>query len=444
MTKVHGDVFTIKRGREIIIFVNSISVANEALRNKGNDFAGRAFSRATSFLTQGKIGLVNGDFEPIWEFHHRLTYLALHNITNSCLLLSLEEKICKEADFLVERFKEAMKEPFDPKYKVYLAVVNSFCAVVFGKRYKINDPEFYDIVELNNRLRKISNNGEILDKFPFLRYFPIEIVNDMNEVVSFRDRLMKKKLQEHRSTFMNDNIRDFTDALLKVISDVGSKGSQMEAEQTVTDDNLIVLMMDVLFAGVDPVSSTLSWAIVYLVNYPNVQTKLHRELDDVTGRNRHPSLSDRSRLPYLEAVMHETLRLASPVPLSIPHKAVANTTLQGFTVPKDCSVIFNFWAIHRDAWKWENPYEFRPERFIDAEGKLISPSLPSLSYLPFGCGSRECLGQSLAMAKFFLFFSRIVSEFEFSIPPGCDLPSMLGTATVVREPRPFRVLAIKR
>lgn len=439
MAKVHGDIFTIKRGREVMVFVNSISAAKEALRNKGDDFAGRTYSQAASFLTKGGLAVVYGDIGPKWELCHRLASLGLHKFTNTHLSQSLEEKIGSEADSLVDRFKEAMKEPFDPKYKIHLAVVNSFCAIIFGKSYRINDPEFYDIVELNNRLRRIFNNGEILDKFPFLTYFPVELVNDMNEVISFRDRLLKRKLQEHRSTFVNDNIRDLTDALLKAVSD---ESSRITTEQTVTDDHLIVMMMDLFFAGVDPVSGTLSWAILYLMNHPNVQTKLHRELHDVIGKNRLPSLSDRSRLPYLEAVIHETLRLGSPTPLSIPHRAVTDTRLRGFTVPKDSSVIFNFWAIHRDAGQWETPEEFRPERFIDVQGKLIP--LSSASYLPFGCGSRACLGQSLAMAELFVFLSRLIHEFRFSVPEGCSLPSMQGTATVVREPSPFRILVTKR
>lgn len=265
MAKVHGDVFTIKRGREILIFVNSISAAKEALRSKGNDLSGRAYSQVSGLLTKGGMGVAYGECGPTWKIQHRVTSLGLQLITNTCSLLSLEEKICSEVDSLVARFKEAMKEPFDPKYKVHLAVVNSFCAILFGKSYKINDPEFYDIVELNNRLRRIFSNGEILDKFPFLRYFPVELVNDINEVVSSRDRLLKKKLHEHRSSFLNENIRDFTDALLKAVSDVSNESSRISTEQAVTDDNLIVMMMDVFFVGVDPVSGALSWAIAYLI-----------------------------------------------------------------------------------------------------------------------------------------------------------------------------------
>lgn len=442
MTKKHGDVFTIKRGREVIIFVNSIAAAKTALENRGNDFAGRAWSLASSLLSKGGNGVVFSDFGSTWKLHRRIMCLAMRMTHDSCESFSLEEKICKEVESLVERFEEAMKEPFDPKYKVYLAVVNTFCATVFGNRYKINDPEFYEIVELNNRLRKVFNDREVFDIFPFLRYFPVELINDINEVISFRDRLFKRKLQEHRLAFLNANIRDLTDALLKAVDDVGSEISRIKPDESVTDDNLISMIMDVFSAGVDAVSASLCWALVYLTSHPHVQTKLHRELDDVIGRNSHSCLSDRSRLPYLEAVMHETLRIAPPFPLSIPHKAITSSKINGFTIPKDSSVIFNFWSIHRDAREWELPDEFRPERFLDAEGKLIS--LSSKSYLPFGCGPRACLGQSLAMSGLFLFLSRLTHEFRFSVPPGCDPLSIQGTVGVVWEPKPFRIFVAKR
>ncbi|KAJ7327707.1 hypothetical protein OS493_026585 [Desmophyllum pertusum] len=140
--------------------------------------------------------------------------------------------------------------------------------------------------------------------------------------------------------------------------------------------------------------------------------------------------------------MHETLRIAPPTPISVPHKAVTSSRIQGFTIPKDTSVIFNFWAIHRDSRQWEHPNEFRPERFIDAEGKLTC--LPFKSYLPFGCGPRSCVGQSLAMSELFIFLSRLIHEFRFCVPPGCDPPSIQGTASVVREPKPFRIFVTKR
>ena len=440
MTKKYDDVFTIKRGREVLVFVNSISGGKEALQNRGNDFAGRAWSHASSLLTKAGIGVVCSDFGPTWKLHHRIMYSAMH--MNSSESFSLEEKICKEVDSLAERFKEAMKEPFDPKYKIYLAVVNTFCATLFGNRYKINDPEFYEIVELNNRLRKVFNNRETLDIFPFLKYFPVELINDINEVISFRDRLFKRKLQEHRSAFLNASIRDLTDALLKAVDDERSEISRIKPDETVTDDNLIAMIMDVFSAGVDAVSSSLCWALVYLLSHPHVQTNIHRELDDVIGRNRLPCLSDRSRLPYLEAVIHETLRIAPPFPMSIPHKALTNSRLLGYIIPTGSSVIFNFWAIHRDARQWEHPDEFRPERFLDSEGKLSS--LSSKSYLPFGFGPRACLGQSLAMSELFLFLSRLTHEFRFSVPPGCDPYGIQGTAGVVREPKPFRIFVAKR
>ena len=438
MVKKHGDVFTIKRGRETIIFVNSISAAKEALENRGNDFAGRASSTAFNLVTKGGLGVVYSDFGQTWKLQHRIMSLAMQVYREA---VSFEDKICSEADALAERFTDAMKEPFDPKYKIYVAVVNTFCAILSGNRYKINDPEFYEIVELNNRLRKISNKGEILDIFPFLRYFPVELINDINEVTSFRDRLFKRKLQEHRSTLSDTNIRDLTDAFLKAVSDVCSEKSRIQPEE-VTDDNLIVLMMEIFLAGVDTVSASLSWALLFLTSNPHVQTKLHQELDDVIGRNCPPCLSDRSRLPYFEAVIRETLRITTPLPMSIPHKAVTNSKIQGFTIPKDSSVVFNFWSIHHDASQWDNPDEFKPERFIDAGGKLRS--LSSMSYLPFGRGPRACLGQSLAMSDLFLFLSRLVHEFRFCVPPGSDPHSIQGASGVVREPKPFRISVSKR
>ena len=84
MAKVYGDVFTIKRGRQITVFINNISVAKKALQNKGNDFAGRAYSQACDLLTQGRMGFINGDFGSTLELHNKVLKLALHMITDTC------------------------------------------------------------------------------------------------------------------------------------------------------------------------------------------------------------------------------------------------------------------------------------------------------------------------------------------------------------------------
>lgn len=446
MAKKYGDVFSIRRGREIIIVVSNVSAANETLRNRGSDFAGRPYSCVLELISKERNGVMythsNIDHRNTNDMLHKITMLGLHYMSEVNSSFPLEEKVWKEADSLVQRFQEAMREPFDPSYKIHLAVVNSFCSLLFGKSYNINDPEFYDIVDLNNRLRRIYNNSEILDKFPFLKYFPIDIMNDIHEVVSFRDRFFKKNLQVHRDKFTPPNIRDFVDALLHANTVISEENSRMLPEQIVTDGDLITMLMDIFYAGVDPVSGTLSRVLAFLIHNPPVQARLHRELDDVIGNNNIPSLIDRSRLPYLEAVIMETLRIAPPKPLGVTHRAVVNSEINGFTVPKDSSVIFNLWAIHHDEHQWENPYEFRPERFLNANGKLIP--LSSVNFLPFGSCTRGCLGQHLAMVQLFLFLSRLIHQFTFSTQTGNGQNGLEETSSVTKTPRPFRMLVTKR
>ncbi|XP_029205998.2 steroid 17-alpha-hydroxylase/17,20 lyase-like [Acropora millepora] len=446
MAKKYGGVFSIRRGREIIIVVSNVSAANEALRKKGSEFAGRPYSCVLELISKERNGVNcsdrNIDHRNKNDLLHRITKMGLHYMSeiNSCF--PLEEKVRKEVDSLVQRFQEATREPFDPSYKIHLAVVNSFCSVLFGKNYKINDPEFYDMVDLNNRLRRIYNNSETLDKFPFLKYFPIDLMNDIHEVVSFRDRVFKKNLQEHRDTFTPHNIRDFVNALLHASTVISDENSRMLPQQIITDGDLIMTMMDIFYAGVDPVSGTLYRALAFLIYNPHVQAKLHRELDDVIGNNNIPSLIDRSRLPYLEAVIMETLRIASPKPLGVTHRALVNSEINGFAVPKDSSIIFNWWTMHHDEHQWKNPNEFRPERFFTTNGELIPSS--SVSFLPFGSCTHGCLGQQLAMAQLFLFLSRLIHEFTFSTPTGNGQNGLQETSSVIQTPRPFRMLVTKR
>ena len=437
MAQTHGDVYSIKEGRRLTIAINSFAAAEEAFSKKGKDFAGRPASQAQSILTDGGKSMISCDFGPRWRLRREVTQTALSDFSAPAIL---EEAFREEADHLMHQFQNAMREPFDPKYKVYLAVVNAMCAIVFGNKYEINNPEFYEIVELNNRLDRIGANGEILDRFPWLKYFPTDLMNDIHEAKAFRDRFCKRKLQEHRQSFRGDKIRDLTDALLKTVSDADSKNTQVEPEEAVTDRDLIFTMMDFLSAGTDKMSAGICWVLAYLTIHPEAQVKVHQEMDNVIGRGRLPGLSDKANLPYLTAVINETLRLSPPLPTGIPHRAVIGTTLQGYDIPRNSLVFVNLWAIHRDPRHWDDPTFFRPERFLHKDGRL------QVGYLPFGAGPRSCLGENLANAGLFLFISRLLHQFKFSVPPGHNPPDMTGSLTTVlaHAPKPFNFVATKR
>ena len=204
-------------------------------------------------------------------------------------------------------------------------------------------------------------------------------------------------------------------------------------------------MLDLFIAGAETTSTTLKWCILYMTMWPKCQEKVQMKLDRVAGRpdgGKLVGLSERSNLPYLEAVLMETQRLGSIVPLSIFHKTTKDTTLRGYEIPKGTGIVVNLWALHHDGSYRKNPFEFDPSRFLDADGKIFKDS--SRQYIPFSAGPRVCLGEALARTELFLCLSNLFHRFQFFFPSQDEKPSLQGTSKVTLCPKPYRIIAKKR
>lgn len=122
---------------------------------------------------------------------------------------------------------------------------------------------------------------------------------------------------------------------------------------------------------------------MYMIHNEHVRRKVHAELDRAIGAGQHPTLSDRTRLPYVEATLSEIIRFANVAPLAIAHRASADCQLQQYRIPKDTLVLVSLYSLNMDETYWTDPHIFRPERFIDENGQYKTHSE---QFFPFGLG----------------------------------------------------------
>jgi len=177
------------------------------------------------------------------------------------------------------------------------------------------------------------------------------------------------------------------------------------------------------------------------MNYPEIQEKLHAEIMDVFG-DENVRLEKRKSCHYLEATLTEVLRHASVAPVFI-HKTTCDTKLSGYCIPKDTSVLLNYYAINNDDRQWDNPRQFNPERFIDSEGKFTGTI--KMSYMPFGAGRRSCSGEALAKTELFLFSAILIKTFKFETPRRFAPPDITdGRLGITFAPKAYKVVAMKR
>ncbi|KAF9232905.1 cytochrome P450 [Melanogaster broomeanus] len=189
-------------------------------------------------------------------------------------------------------------------------------------------------------------------------------------------------------------------------------------------------------------SATLLIFILTMILYPRVQEKAQQEIDEVVGCGRLPNFTDRPSLPYVEAVLRETLRWHPVAPLGISHASVNDDIYRGYFIPKGMVLVPNAWAMAHNENKYPNPSDFIPERFIDATGKLNTDTVDFI----WGFGRRICAGRHVADATVWAAMVSILASFRLLPPQGPDgkdvaiNPQWMGGLTSHPDTFPCRII----
>ena len=437
MEKQYGHVFRLYLGSQLVIIVSGVKAVKEVLVTRSVEFGGRPSTHTLDIFSHSGKAIGFADYSPEWRLHRKVAVSALKMYTSGALKEVPDINV--EFDLLVKRLHTTNGQPHDITKEIRLAVMNVVCALVFGSRYELDDPEFSRFDEITDKLFKMLGSGSVTDVFPWLKVFPFKSVTIFKENCKEREEIIGRIYREHVEANRIQNPRDLTDLLLKAKKE--SEEEDSSAKGFLTDERLILTMGEVFMAGMETTTSTVCWTLLLLIHNPEVQEKLHEELDQVVGPNRLPELEDERNLPYLKATLTETHRIASVGPITV-HKTTVDTPLQGYHIPKGTTVLINQWSLHHDAQLWEDPNEFRPQRFLDEDGNFVPPKADH--FYPFSAGRRGCLGESLARIELFLLLSRLLHNFKFQNPPGYDLPTLEPISGLVLMPQQFNVCAVKR
>ena len=158
-------------------------------------------------------------------------------------------------------------------------------------------------------------------------------------------------------------------------------------------------MNNLVGAGFETTATMMNWLITYVVAFPEVQTRVHGEIDDVLGSSRRIDLNDRSKLCYTEATILEVMRITSAVPFSAPHFTTKDTKLNGYDIDKGTVILPNLHSVNMDKEFWKNPELFLPERLLNDKGNLDVDKCNRV--LLFGMGRRRCVGEQFARLGLF-------------------------------------------
>ncbi|XP_006096650.1 cytochrome P450 2U1 [Myotis lucifugus] len=435
LARVYGNIYSFFVGPYMVVVLNDFHSVREALVQQAEAFSDRPHMPLVSQVTKEK-GVVFARYGPVWRQQRKFSHSTLRHFGLG--KLSLEPKIIEEFKYVKEEMQKHGGDPFDPFPIVHNAISNIICLMCFGRRFDYTNSEFRKMLNFISRGLEVCLNSQLqlVNICPWLYYLPFGPFKEFrvieNDVLNFLKRIIK----EHRESLDVENPRDYIDMYLLHVDEEKKNNSN----SSFNEDYLLYIISDLFVAGTDTTSNSLLWCLLYMSLNPDIQEKVHEEIERVIGADRVPSFTDKAQMPYTEATIMEVQRLTMVVPLSIPHMTSEKTVLQGYTIPKGTVIVPNLWAVHRDPAIWEKPNDFNPNRFLDDQGQLIKRE----TFIPFGIGKRVCMGEQLAKMELFLTFVSLMQSFTFALPKDSQKPLLTGKYGLTLAPHPFNIIISKR
>ncbi|NP_001383635.1 cytochrome P450, family 2, subfamily J, polypeptide 22 isoform X2 [Gallus gallus] len=428
LTEKHGDIFSMQVGSMSFVIVNGLQMIKEALVTQGENFMDRPEFPMNAEVFN-KFGLLSSNGH-LWKQQRRFTLTTLRNFGLG--KRSLEERIQEECRFLTDAFRDEQGNPFNPHLKINNAVSNVICSITFGNRFEYHDEDFQNLLRLMDET--VTLHGKIMSQL--YTFFPsiVKYLPGSHQTVIKNGKLMKdfvcNVISKHKEDLNPSESRDFIDSYLQEMAKPDSSDF--------CEDNLVSCTLDLFFAGTETTSTTIRWALLFMAMYPEIQARVQAEIDAVIGQARQPSLEDRNNMPYTNAVIHEVQRKGNIIPFNALRLTVKDTVLAGFRVSKGTILIPNLSSVMYDKKEWETPHSFNPGHFLK-DGQFWKRE----AFMPFSIGKRACLGELLARAELFLFFTSLLQKFTFQAPPDTILDFKF-TMGITLAPRPYKICAVPR
>ncbi|NXX95564.1 CP2J2 protein, partial [Centropus bengalensis] len=433
MAKIHGNVFTLWLSNTPVVFLHGFQAVKEGLTVHAEDVAGRPINNALHALTHGNgVMFSNGH---LWKQQRRFGLATMRKMGVG--KKDQEYRLQEEACHLVEYLQKTNGKPLDPTMPVVHAVSNVICSVIFGHRFSKDDESFHRLIESIDNITAFGNSVSFFvnETFPWLASLFLTPVKQFMSSINFVNTLLAKELESHKERRKPDENRDFIDYYLDEIDK--TKG---DPDATYDEENLIQTIFDLFLAGTETTATTLRWALLYMVVYPDIQEKVQKELDAVLGCSHLICYEDRKKLPYTNAVIHEIQRYSNILLIALPRQSVKDTELLGFPIPKNTMILSNIDSVLSDPGKWERPDQFNPGHFLDRDGNFVNRE----AFLPFSIGHRVCMGELLARMELFIVFSTLLQALTFTLPEGVKESNTKLVFGSTMKPPPYQLCAVPR
>jgi len=422
LAKTHGPLMSLRLGTVTTVVVSSPAVAREILQKHDAVFASRSVPDATGEHARNSVPWLPN--APRWRALRRIMASevfaphpldALHGLRR--------EKVAELVDH-VGRLARA-GAAVDVGRVVFTTGLNLLSRVGFSSDVADLDDldECKDFQGVCAEIMEVAGAPNVSDFFPALAAADLQgarrrmarLFGRLHRVI---DAEVDRRVRSRREAAAEPRKNDFLDVLL----DEEDKAAGMDI------DTIRALFTDLFAAGMNNITNTMEWAMVELLQNPSSMAKACDELSRVIGSRRNVEEGETGDLPYLQAVINETLRLHPPAPLLLPRQADASIEVAGYMVPKGSRVLVNVWAMGHDEHIWPDPEKFTPERFL---GRAVDFRGGEFELIPFGAGRRICPGMPLAIKLVHVILGSLLNQFKWRLPAdvernGVDMAEKFG------------------
>ncbi|XP_039155308.1 cytochrome P450 81E8 [Eucalyptus grandis] len=429
----YGPIMSLRFGVRQFVVVSSLPLAEECFTKNDIVLANRPKLFMTKHLAYDYTTIATSPYGDRWRNLRKIATIEVLSAHRLNMLSHVRRDEIRRLMLRLARGGFGSHHRVELKTLLSELTFNIMMRMMAGKRYygegvNVDEAEAMEATEV---IKQISRNGGISYAGDFLPILKLVDYNGLKKKVG----AMKVKIEAFMQRLIDEHRRKKGDP--ELANSMISHLLRLQESQPEDYSDVMIkgLVLNLLTAGTDTLSVTLEWTMANLLNNSEKLKKAQDEIDFVIGHDSLLEESDVSKLPYLQCIILETLRLNTTAPLLLPHVSSADCTIGGYFVPRDTIVMVNAWAIHKDPQLWEDPLSFKPERFegngSEKQQKLI---------LPFGLGRRACPGAPLAQQVMGWTLGLLIQCFDWKRVSKEEIDMMEGPGAIMPKAVPLELM----
>ncbi|CAG8524038.1 813_t:CDS:10 [Rhizophagus irregularis] len=458
-SKEYGPIFKVHYGAETWIILNDYEIIRDLLVKRGAIYSSRPYNEAiTGIYTSGGKSI---GFSPYGKYWRAMRAVAHQALTQKVVDNNYRNIIQTEVkDLMIKLFNHSSKV-FDPTDDMRSSLIDLLATISYGQK---SEKLSQQIKQMFVGFAQVLNPGNsYFEMFPWIKYIPFidkilysyaykakYLLDDMSKQLleDLRQRLKENDGEENSfAAHVLKNMNISTDIATKPYEDSLENDDDDSKKNFVFDEvDFMGLNNAFLVAGTGTTVAALRWIWALLVNHPEVQRKIQKELDECLQGNRFPTPEDDSNLPYLLATIKESFRFRPALNLLLKHSTTKDDIYRGYYIPEKSVIIASFKSAHTSEKLFERPNEFYPEHYLDENGKLKKYDELRDPWA-FGRGRRMCVGLHLAERNLITTVGYVLTLFniENDVDPITQKPIKLDLNYVENKfPKPYKLRFVPR